>query len=78
MNVDPSLWGSYAGTFADWEKEDAAMTTHPHLAPPAAQHGVRCAYCGTQRHESVMRLYEGRYFCQKKCWRHRLTTPRGR
>ena len=21
MNVDPSLWGTYAGTFADWEEE---------------------------------------------------------
>ena len=52
MNVDPSLWGSYAGTFADWEEEGAAMTTHPHQPPHAANLGVRCSlktlclYCG--------------------------------
>ena len=82
MILDPSLWGSYAGTFADWEEEGAAMTTPPHLPPHAANLGVsdshRCAYCLTTRHESVMLRYEGRWFCKRKCWRHRLTTPRGR
>ena len=41
MNVDPSLWGSYAGTFADWEKEGVREpTTHEVVLPmfsPAAQ-----------------------------------------
>jgi len=25
VNVDPSLWGSYAGTFADWEEEGVTL-----------------------------------------------------
>jgi len=54
----------------------------PHLPPHAAQQGVsgshRCAYCLTTRHESVMREFAERWFCKRKCWRHRLTTPRGR
>ena len=31
MNVDPSLWGSYAGTFADWEGEGVK---EPYYATP--------------------------------------------
>jgi DNA modification methylase len=31
VNVDPSLWGSYAGTFADWEKEGV---TEPYYQTP--------------------------------------------
>ena len=31
MNVDPSLWGSYAGTFADWEEEGV---TEPYYKTP--------------------------------------------
>ena len=54
----------------------------PHLPPYAANLGVsdsqRCAYCLKIRHVSVMREYLGRWFCIHKCWRHRLTTPRGR
>ena len=41
MNVDPSLWDSYAGTFADWEGEGVREpTTHEVVLPmfsPAAQ-----------------------------------------
>ena len=41
MILDPSLWGSYAGTFADWEGEGVTEpTTHEVVLPmfsPAAQ-----------------------------------------
>ena len=41
MNVDPSLWGTYAGTFTDWEEEGVREpTTHEVVLPmfsPAAQ-----------------------------------------